>query len=327
MKSVIIILGPTCVGKTGLSILLAKALDTEIISADSMQIYQHMDIGTAKPSATELKEVKHHLIDIMEPTESFSAGLFRDMAVRIINNLHERDKIPIVVGGTGLYIKTLTRGLFEGPSADWVLREKLIEEEKIHGTGHLYERLRKIDPASADKINPADTRRIIRAIEVSLKGKKAISELQRSFTTRQPYEFIKIGLYRERKELYRMIEQRVDKMMEKGLVDEVRQVIELIGKESRLPSMQALGYKEMSLYLSAEGGKGNISLQDAIKIFKRRTKLFAKRQFTWFKKEPDILWVDITGLTEPEEILSKVINNIAILKEIFYLKNKKSVIL
>ncbi|HCC68539.1 MAG TPA: tRNA (adenosine(37)-N6)-dimethylallyltransferase MiaA, partial [Nitrospiraceae bacterium] len=145
------------------------------------------------------------------------AGLFRDMAVRIINNLHERDKIPIVVGGTGLYIKTLTRGLFEGPSADWVLREKLIGEEKIHGTGHLYERLRKIDPASADKINPADTRRIIRAIEVSLKGKKAISELQRSFTTRQPYEFIKIGLYRERKELYRMIEQRVDKMMEKGL--------------------------------------------------------------------------------------------------------------
>jgi tRNA dimethylallyltransferase len=321
MKSVIIILGPTCAGKTGLSILLAKALDTEIISADSMQIYQHMDIGTAKPSATELKEVKHHLIDIMDPTESFSAGLFRDMAVRIINNLHERGKIPIVVGGTGLYIRTLTRGLFKGPSADWALREKLIEEEKIHGTGHLYERLRKIDPASADKINPADTRRIIRALEVSLKGKKAISELQRSFTTREPYEFIKIGLYRERKELYRMIEQRVDKMMEKGLVDEVRQVIELIGRESRLPSMQALGYKEMSSYL-----KDNIGLQDAIKIFKRRTKLFAKRQFTWFKKEPDISWVDITGLTEPEEILSKVINNIAILKKIFYLKNKKSAI-
>ncbi len=338
MNKVIILLGPTGVGKTAVSILLAKALDTEIISADSMQIYKGMDIGTAKPSPTELKGIRHHLISILSPSEPFSAGMFRDMAVKIIEELHSMGKIPVVTGGTGLYIKTLTRGLFEGPPADWHLREELIEEEKLFGKNYLYEKLKRLDPVSADKIKPQDTRRILRAIEVFLKGEKPISEFQHSGTTPQDYEFIKIGLSRDRNELYAIIEQRVDKMIEAGLVDEVRKIFKLIeiekmgGSEDKrkaedkscitsqllnfmhlscLSSMQSLGYKEISLYLN-----NMVSLEDAVKLLKKRTKMYAKRQFTWFKKEPDVQWVDATGIAKAGEILPKIINEVLLVRKL-----------
>lgn len=332
-NTVIILLGPTGVGKTGVSILLAKALNTEIISADSMQIYRHMDIGTAKPSKKELKEVKHHLIDILSPHESFSAGMFKKMATEIIDVLHRKGKIPIVVGGTGLYIKTLTKGLFEGPGADWELRDELSKKEKNFGKGYLYQYLKEIDSASANKINPNDTRRIIRALEVSLKGRKTISEFQNLLTAPQDYNFIKIGLLRDRKELYAIIERRVDSMVNEGLVDEVKRVLKMIEnreqinlrlqtsdfrlKNSSLPSIQALGYKEMQLYLD-----GLISFEDAVRLLKKRTKMYAKRQFTWFKKEPDINWVDVTGIMNADEIIAKVLKHIEILRELLYLKAK-----
>ncbi len=318
--SVIILLGPTGVGKTGLSILLAKALNTEIISADSMQIYRHMDIGTAKPSHRELKEVKHHLINMLSPDESFSAGMFKNMTTKIIDDLHSKNKIPIIVGGTGLYIKTLTRGLFEGPGADWSLREKLIEEESSFGKGHLYKHLKKVDPVSADKINPNDTRRIIRALEVSLKGGETISEFQHLSTVSQTYNFIKIGLLRERKELYTLIEQRVDTMMEKGLLQETERLLKI--NPHRIP-LQALGYKEMQLHIN-----GFISIEEAVRLLKKRTKMYAKRQFTWFKKEPGISWVDITGISvrvdsdmDADKIFAKVINDVEILRELLYVKD------
>jgi tRNA dimethylallyltransferase len=300
--TVITLLGPTGVGKTGLSILLAKALNTETISADSMQIYRHMDIGTAKPSRRELKEVKHHLINILSPDESFSAGMFKKMATKIIDDLHSKDKIPIIVGGTGLYIKTLTRGLFEGPEADWSFREKLVEEGRCFGKGHLYKHLKKVDPVSADKINPNDTRRIIRALEVSLKGKKTISEFQHLSTVPQTYNFIKIGLLRERKELYTLIEQRVDTMMEKGLLEETEKLLKI--NPHRTP-LQALGYKEMQLYIN-----GSIRVEEAVRLLKKRTKMYAKRQFTWFKKEPGIRWIDITGIMDTDKIFAKVISDV-----------------
>ena len=318
MNKVIILLGPTGVGKTAVSILLAKALDTEIISADSMQIYKGMDIGTAKPSPTELKGIRHHLISILSPSEPFSAGMFRDMAVKIIEELHSMGKIPVVTGGTGLYIKTLTRGLFEGPPADWHLREELIEEEKLFGKNYLYEKLKRLDPVSADKIKPQDTRRILRAIEVFLKGEKPISEFQHSGTTPQDYEFIKIGLLRDRNELYAMIEQRVDKMIEAGLTDEVKRVFKAVSADSSRithyasrSSMQSLGYKEISLYLD-----GMMSLEDAVKLLKKRTKMYAKRQFTWFKKEPDIQWVDVTGITDADKVLAKIMNEVSPVKKL-----------
>jgi len=297
---VIILLGPTGVGKTGLSMLLAKALDTEIISADSMQVYRYMDIGTAKPSPAQLSEIKHHLINILEPHEYFSAGMFKRMASETIDDLHKRDKVPIVVGGTGLYIRTLTQGLFEGPSADWQLREELLREEKNRGKGYLYEYLKKIDPHASHKINPNDIRRIIRAIEVSLKSRKTISEYQNFSTVAKEYDFIKIGLIRDRKELYAIIEQRVDEMMKKGLLQETENLLKM--NPHKIP-LQALGYKEMQLYLN-----GLVNLQEAVRLLKKRTKMYAKRQFTWFKKEPGIRWVDATGITDDKEIFSEVIS-------------------
>jgi tRNA dimethylallyltransferase len=310
MNRVIILLGPTCVGKTGVSILLARALKTEIISADSMLVYRHMDIGTAKPSKRELKAVRHHLIDILDPSEKFSAGLFREKAIAIIDKLHKANKIPLIAGGTGLYIRSLTKGLFDGPAADEQIRMQLIDEEKRHGPGHLYSKLKKIDPEAAAQIKPADLRRTIRALEVSIKTKRGISEIRRERTIAASYEFIKIGLTRDRKELYEMIERRVDQMMEQGLLDETRKLLEMNPANT---AMQALGYKEMKLYI-----EGAISLDEAVHKIKKRTKMFAKRQFTWFKKEPGIYWVDITGMMDHNEIMTKIADEVAILKELIY---------
>ena len=312
MKPVIIILGPTGVGKTGLSILLAKALKTEIISADSMLVYRHMDIGTAKPSPVELGAVPHHLINILEPDEKFSAGLFKEKASEIIKVLHSRNRIPLIVGGTGLYIRSLTSGLFEGPGADESLREELREEEELHGKGHLYERLKSVDPDAAGKIEPNDLRRIVRALEVTLTENKGISEIQKGSTQPLDYNFIKIGLSRDRKELYSIIEGRVDKMMKDGLLDETRRLFTMNPGRT---AMQALGYKEMAQFL-----EGAVDLNEAVRLTKKRTKMYAKRQYTWFRKEPDIHWIDITGITEAENIFDKVISDIEIIKKLIYSK-------
>ncbi|GER93484.1 tRNA (adenosine(37)-N6)-dimethylallyltransferase MiaA [hot springs metagenome] len=308
MGKVIILLGPTGVGKTAVSILIARHLDTEIISADSMQIYKHMDIGTAKPSIEEQQVVKHHMIDIVEPWEHYSTGEYIKAVRPILENLQKDKKIPIIVGGTGLYIKAMTRGIFKGPSADWDLRNKLLEIDKGL-PGYLYEYLKSLDPVAASKIMPADTRRIIRALEVCLKTNSVISEMHQLLTQSLPYEFIKIGITRDRKELYRMIEQRVDKMINAGLVDEVKNVIQMIkehfsrsGLNSSLSSMQAIGYKEIAAHL-----EGELSLDEAITLIKKRSKNYAKRQFTWFKKEDDIKWINATGIQDPSEMFKKVL--------------------
>lgn len=296
-NKVVIILGPTGVGKTGASILLAKAMDTEIISADSMQIYRHMDIGTAKPSKEEMSEVKHHMIDIVEPSETFSAGKYIEHIIPLIEELHRRGKIPVVVGGTGLYIKAMTRGLFSGPSADWALREELLAMEAEH-TGSLYARLKKLDPEAASKIMEADTRRIVRALEVCLKTETGITGLQKNLTSPLPYTFIRIGLARERKELYGLIEKRVAAMLSAGLVDEVRN---LLGMNPGKTAMQAIGYKELALFL-----KGSLSLEEAAGLIKKRSKNYAKRQFTWFRQEQGIAWLDVTGSFSGKEIYKTI---------------------
>ena len=305
MNKVIILLGPTGVGKTGVSILLAKVLNTEIISADSMQIYRYMDIGTAKPTPGERAEVTHHMIDIVEPYEAFSTGKYIEAIMPIIESIHRKGKIPIVVGGTGLYIKAMTRGIFSGPSADWTLRKELSsmeEEEK----GFLYNYLKVLDPATAEKITPNDTRRIIRALEVCMKSNTCMSEMQNKFTKPLPYEFIKIGLQRERKELYRMIETRVDEMIVRGIVQEVKNILEM--NPDRTP-MQAIGYKEIAMYLN-----GEITLDEAIRLIKRGTKRYAKRQFTWFNKEESIHWIDSTGIHDNTVILSLILDVLSHIK-------------
>uniref|UniRef100_A0A7C4EL43 tRNA dimethylallyltransferase n=1 Tax=Thermodesulfovibrio aggregans TaxID=86166 RepID=A0A7C4EL43_9BACT len=308
-RKIAILLGPTGVGKTEISINLAKLLNAEIVSSDSMQIYKYMDIGTAKPSLQQRKKVVHHMIDIVNPWDYFSTGRYIEMVSEIIEKIFEKGKIPLIVGGTGLYLKAMTEGIFEGPDADWNLRTELLEEEKKI-PGSLYNLLKKIDPEHAQKVNPSDLRRTLRAIEVFLKEKKTISELQRKLTKPLPYEFIKIGLTRDRKELYKMIEERVDKMIELGLIEEVRKVLSLIKKNATtnlpLPALQAIGYKEIAGYLA-----DMYCIEEAIRLIKKRTKMYAKRQFTWFRKEKNIKWFDITGNHDVEMISKKIF-------EVFY---------
>jgi tRNA dimethylallyltransferase len=309
MNKVVILLGPTGVGKTGVSLLLAKILHTEIINADSMQIYRHMDIGTAKPSPGERKDVKHHMINIADPWETYSTGKYIAAVSPIFENLHRQGEIPVVVGGTGLYIKAMTRGIFSGPSADWRLREELLameQEEK----GTLYDYLKALDPVAIEKITPNDTRRIIRALEVCLKGSAKMSEMQQTLTQPLPYEFIKIGITRVRKELYRMIEERIDGMVKAGLIEEVRKVIKMTEDAvapsphlavSSFTSMQAIGYKEIALHL-----RGEMPLAESVICIKKASRRYAKRQFTWFRKEENIHWFDITGITDHHEVLNTI---------------------
>lgn len=309
MKKLIILLGPTGIGKTSASILLAKEINSEIISSDSMQIYRHMDIGTAKPSPEERQAIQHHMIDIVDPWESYSTGEYIEEVQPIINSIHQQGKVPIIVGGTGLYIKAMTRGIFNGPSADWELRNELLGKEATK-KGFLFEYLKSLDPLTASKIESADIRRIIRALEVCLKSDSTMSEAHESLTQPLPYEFIKIGLTRDRKELYGMIEKRVDAMINQGLVEEVKQLLgllnsSLITHNSSLSSMQAIGYKEIALHLS-----GEISLKEAIDLVKKRSRNYAKRQFTWFRKEGGITWIDVTGIHDPDEIFQKVMANL-----------------
>lgn len=301
---VLILLGPTAVGKTEISIFLAKLLKTEIISSDSMQIYKYMDIGTAKPSSQERQEVIHHMIDIVDPWEYFSTGDYIERVKIIIQNLLINDKIPLVVGGTGLYLRAMTEGIFEGADADWTLRKELIEKEK-KSPGNLYQLLKEVDPQAASRINPKDLRRTIRALEVFFKENKSISDIQKKLTKPLPWEFLKIGITRDRKELYHRIEKRVDSMLKLGLIEEVRKILNLIKKHHRgikpIPSLQAIGYKEVASYLS-----DLYSFDEAIRLIKKRTKNYAKRQFTWFKREKDILWIDITGRGDYEKIAEEL---------------------
>jgi tRNA dimethylallyltransferase len=294
MKKILILLGPTGVGKTGVSLLLAKELGTEIISADSMQIYRGMDIGTAKPSREERAEIVHHMIYIVDPTEAFSAGRYIETVVPVIEGLHRRGKVPLIVGGTGLYIRAMTRGIFSGPSADWTLREELLSVEQEE-PGSLYSYLLGIDAVAAGKIERNDTRRILRAIEVCVKGRERMSLLQEKLTSPLPYDFVKIGLVRERKELYGMIDSRVDAMIREGLEEEVKRLLDLC--PDRTP-LQAIGYKEMAGYF-----KGEISRDEAVRLVKRNTRRYAKRQASWFKKEGGTSWIDVTGAFYAEEIL------------------------
>ena len=301
MKKAIILLGPTGIGKTGASILLAKALNTEIISADSMQIYRHMDIGTAKPTGEEMAGIRHHMIDIIEPSEEFSVGRYIEMVVPIMEELINRGKTPLIVGGTGLYIRAMTRGLFKGPSADWSLRRQLMAKEEKQ-RGFLYSYLRELDPEAAERVMPSDTRRLIRAIEVCLRTRRGITDLQKRSTEPLPYNFILIGLKRERKELYRLIEERVERMISSGLIDEVKKVM---GMNPGRTALQAIGYKEVISFL-----RGDITYEEALRLIKKRSKLYAKRQIIWFRKDEGIRWIDITGLYTPLEIYRAIANSL-----------------
>jgi tRNA dimethylallyltransferase len=300
-KPILIIAGPTAVGKTDTSILLAQELSAEIVSADSMQIYRGMDIGTAKPTREQRRIVYHHMIDIVEPHQPYSVGDYLRDARAAIDGIISSGGTPIVVGGTGLYIRALTRGLFHGPPADLDLRERLLQREAEGEPGILYSDLVKIDPEAAVKIHPNDLRRTVRALEVYYLKDRKLSEFQRehSFQDR-PYLFKLLFLIRSRTELYPRIEKRVDQMITDGLEAEVKALIDR-GCRPELPSMQGLGYKQFMDYVL-----GKTSRDEAVALLKRDTKRFAKRQFTWFRREPEAQWMDISGLVHTREIVARI---------------------
>ncbi|HUK57444.1 MAG TPA: tRNA (adenosine(37)-N6)-dimethylallyltransferase MiaA [Nitrospiria bacterium] len=294
-KPLIVLVGPTAVGKSAAAIRLALKLRSEIVSADSRMVYRGMDIGTAKPAAAgkpgpeERSGVVHHLIDIVDPDEPFSAGRFKHLAAAVIERMHREGKIPIVVGGTGLYVKLLLHGLWEGPGADRALRERLYEAERREGAGHLHRRLNEIDPESARAIRPQDRSKIVRAIEVYETTGRPLSDFHREHRfSESPYRAVQIGLRRSRADLYRRIEERVDRMMDGGLVEEVRRLIGR-GYAPELPSMKGLGYRQIAGCLNGEYDRA-----EAVRRLKRDTKRYAKRQFTWFNRDPSIRWIDLS---------------------------------
>ncbi|MBC2693998.1 MAG: tRNA (adenosine(37)-N6)-dimethylallyltransferase MiaA [Desulfobacteraceae bacterium] len=298
--NIIVICGPTGLGKTAVSIELAIEFHGEIIGADSMQIYRYMDIGTAKPTLNEQARVPHHLIDIVDPDEPFDAAMFAKMACEMIIKLHIEGIVPFVVGGTGLYIKALVHGLSHAGPADTDIRKRLKETELLHGPGFLYERLGKCDPVAAERIHPNDTYRIIRALEVYEATGMAISQYSKNheFEKRQ-FNALKIGLHMERKALYDRIDRRVDAMIEDGIVDEVKMLLDR-GYSEDLKSMQSIGYRHMIDFI-----KGRITWEETVRTLKRDTRRYAKRQMTWFKADPEIVWA------EPEQFdyIKKIIIN------------------
>lgn len=302
-ETVIGIVGPTATGKTAVGIELAKRLDGEIISADSMAVYKGMDIGTAKPGPEKRAGIAFHLIDAVLPDEDFSAAEYKRLAEEAIADIRRRGKQPILVGGTGLYVRAVMGGL-NIPSAppNRELRERLKTEASQFGNEVLLERLRAVDPETAGRLHPNDQKRIIRALEVHATTGLPISHFHRTAgTTKVAYHVRLFGLTMSRPALYAGIERRVDGQIEAGLVEEVRGLLEN-GYSPELPAMKGLGYKQIAGYLN-----GEYDLQTAIDLIKRDTRRFAKRQFTWFRAEPGIHWVEVENRNAGEvadEIIS-----------------------
>ena len=303
-RKVIVITGPTCSGKTEVGILLAQKLHSEIISADSRQFYKLLDIGTAKPTFEDLKLIKHHFMSFLEPDKEYNVSKFESDALKILNELIERDKIPIVVGGSGLYIKALTEGIFNSVDVDDEYREELKEKREKFGNEYLYEELKKVDLQSASKMLPQNWKRVIRALEVFHVTGEPIWKIQDSYERKTDYKFILFGLNWEREKLYRNIENRVDKMIETGFVDEVKNIL-AFGYSKELNALNTVGYKEILSYLENE-----ITLERAIELIKRNTRRYAKRQMTWFKKTKNINWLACDENTTSEQLVCLIKKNV-----------------
>jgi tRNA dimethylallyltransferase len=283
----IVICGPTASGKTSLALEMATCFDVEIVSADSRQIYRGMDIGTAKATAEERSRVPHHLIDVVDPDQDFTAADFARLGHEAVREIRRRGRLPLLVGGTGLYIRTLTEGLLPAPGEDKNLRRRLRALEEEEGEGELHRRLQRIDPALAARLHPRDRLRIIRAIEVFTLTGRRLSALQEEHAFGDhPFRLLKFGLAPEREELYRLIDSRVESMMAAGLLEEVRDLLAK-GFGAAMKSMQTIGYRETLQHL-----KGELSLEETVTLIQQATRRYAKRQLTWLRKDKSIIWVD-----------------------------------
>lgn len=305
-RPLIILTGPTAVGKTALSIGLAKAVDGEIISADSMQVYRKMNIGTAKIQQSEMQGVRHHLIDILDPGEDFNVVLFKKYALEAMKDIYSRGKIPVVVGGTGFYIQALLYDInFEDNDNDMSYREELQTLAAEHGNSYIHAMLAGVDPESAEKIHENNVKRVIRALEFYRKTGTKISEHNEAESQKEsPYNFEYFVLNDDRQKLYDRIDRRIDIMLEDGLLDEVRSLVDE-GYSRDLVSMQGLGYKEMIDYIQER-----YTLDEAVYTLKRDTRHFAKRQVTWFKREKQVTWVNKNEFDSEADILSFMIERL-----------------
>ncbi len=302
----LVLTGPTAVGKTALSIALAKELGGEIISADSMQIYKYMDIGSAKISKSEMEGVPHHLIDVLDPKEEFNVYRFQQMAKEAVKEIYERGHVPIVVGGTGFYIQALLYDIdFSEEENHTEIRSRLEREAAWQGSAYLHEKLKEVDPAAAAEIHPNNQKRVIRALEFyQINGTRISEHNERERQKEAVYDFRYFVLNDDRKKLYQRIDERVDAMLSAGLLEEVASLKEM-GYQRNLVSMQGLGYKEILSYL-----EGACTLEEAVYLIKRDTRRFAKRQLTWFRRERDVIWVERDSFGQDnQKILDFIIKN------------------
>jgi tRNA dimethylallyltransferase len=292
--SVLAVVGPTASGKTALAIELAERLNTEIISADSMQVYQGMEIGTSAPTPEERARITHHLVGVLTPDQPFSAGDFIQMARPIVDALNQQGKIAVVVGGSGLYVSALLDGLFEGPPANDAIRDLLHKQAELYGIPPLFERLQHTDPDYAGLIQPNDLRRIVRALEVHEVTGRTLSSLHQEHQRQgAPLESVQVALDWPRDELYRRSELRVDRMLAEGFADEVQRLLDA-GYGDAIVRLRSLGYREFAAYL-----RGESTFEEARNSMKKLTRRFAKRQLTWFRADPRIHWIPATDSGTP----------------------------
>ena len=304
-RNVIFVAGPTAVGKTKYAIEIAKAFHGEIISADSMQIYKYMDIGSAKPTKEELAQAKHYLVDEIDPRDEFSVAEYQALAKSCIEKVFGEGKIPVVSGGTGLYLNSLIYDMdFSVMPKQAGFRKQLEEEAKEFGFEYVHNKLKRLDPAAAARIHPNNLKKVIRALEVYETTGEVIREFQESFVPTQDYGCILIGLSRERGELYRRIDERVDRLIEAGLIKEVEALLKKGLTENSI-SMKGIGYKEMISYLH-----GEFDLSEAVRLVKRNTRRYAKRQLTWLRRYPDMIWFDLSEYPSEKEALSAIFDAI-----------------
>jgi len=298
----VFLVGPTAVGKSAVALELARLIDAEIVSADSMQVYRGLDIGTAKPTAEERARVPHHLLDVCEVSEVFDAKRFRELASQAIAEIHSRNKAALVVGGTGLYVRALRQGLFEGPSRNEELRVRL---EKMSAP-QLFEELQRVDPLTARRIDRHNPRRLVRALEVFHETGKSISPLQTQWTKAEPTNEAPpmFCLSRDREDLRTRMEKRIDGQIAAGWVEEVRRLLAR-GLEKNATAMQAAGYRELVAHVH-----GNLPLEEAITLIRNRTWQLAKRQLTWFRREPQVNWIEIGREELPLDTAKRILQGI-----------------
>lgn len=302
-RKVIVIAGPTCSGKTTLSIILADKLNTEIISADSRQFYKYLNIGTAKPDEQILKKVKHHFINILEPEEYFNVSLFEKQALNIIEGMLDKNKIPIVAGGSGLYIKALTEGIFDEADINEEIRNKFMLIKEEAGKEGLYKELELVDPESASKMLPQNWKRVLRALEVYYSTGQPIWKFHEKQERKVDIDFRLYGLNWKREVLYKNIEERVDSMIGNGLIEEIKYILDK-GYSKTLNSLNTVGYKEIISYL-----EGEITEDRAVDLIKRNTRRYAKRQMTWFRGVEGMNWFDVASFDDLNNISEEIIKS------------------